>query len=36
VATGMISAVESPLTQLSQPRRKMRNRKNKSKEAPSA
>jgi integrase/recombinase XerD len=27
VATGMISAVESPLTQLSQPRRKMRNRK---------
>ena len=27
VATGMISAVESPLTQLSQPGRKMRNRK---------
>jgi site-specific recombinase XerD len=27
VATGMISAVESPLTRLSQPRRKMRNRK---------
>ena len=27
VATGMISAVESPLTRLSQPRRKLRNRK---------
>ena len=32
VATGMISAVESPLTQLSQPRRKMRNRKDKTNE----
>src|SRR5258708_4797791 len=36
VATGMISAVESPLTQLSQPRRKMRNRKDKSNEGPPA
>jgi site-specific recombinase XerD len=34
VATGMISAVESPLTQLSQPRRKMRNRKDKSNVGP--
>ena len=32
VATGMIAAVESPLTQLSQPHRKMRNRKDKSNE----
>ena len=30
VATGMIAAVESPLTQLSQPQRKMRSRKDKS------
>jgi hypothetical protein len=30
----MISAIESPLTQLSQPRRKMRNRKDKSNEGP--
>ena len=36
VATGMISAVESPLTQLSQPRRKMRNRRDKSNEGPPA
>ena len=36
VATGMISAVESPLTQLSQPRRKLRNRKDKSNEGPPA
>src|SRR3982075_3869140 len=36
VATGMISAVESPLTQLSQPRRNMRNRKDKSNEGPPA
>ena len=32
VATGMIAAVESPLTQLSQPQRKMRSRKDKSNE----
>src|SRR5208282_4843532 len=36
VATGMISAVESPLTQLLQPRRKMPNRKDKSNEGPPA
>src|ERR1700730_12305037 len=36
VATGMLSAVESPLTHLSQPRRKMRNRKDKSNEGPPA
>src|SRR5438874_8579583 len=36
VATGMISAVESPLTQLSQPRRKLRNRRDKSNEGPPA
>ena len=36
VATGMIAAVESPLTQLSQPHRKMRNRKDKSNEGPPA
>ena len=36
VATGMIAAIESPLTQLSQPRRKMRNRKDKSNEGPPA
>jgi site-specific recombinase XerD len=36
VATGMISAVESPLAQLSQPGRKMRNRKDKSNEGPPA
>jgi len=34
VATGMIAAVESPLTQLSQPQRKMRSRKDKSNEGP--
>ena len=36
VATGMIAAVESPLTQLSQPQRKMRSRKDKSNEGPPA
>ncbi len=36
VATGMIAAVESPLTQLSQPHRKMRNRRDKSNEGPPA
>lgn len=36
VATGMIAAVESPLTQLSQPQRKIRSRKHKSNEGPPA
>jgi integrase/recombinase XerD len=36
VATGMIAAVESPLTQLSQQQRKMRSRKDKSDEGPPA
>ena len=36
VATGMISAVESPLTQLSLPYRKMRNRKDKANDGPPA
>src|SRR5580765_2935737 len=36
LATGMISAVESPLAQLSQPGRKKRNRKDKSNEGPPA
>src|SRR5947199_608298 len=36
VATGMIAAVESPLTQLSLPYRKMRNRKDKANDGPPA